>query len=1242
MKSTVIRLVVLLSAVPLFAGVTATWTGAQDAYWTNAANWLVEGVVPAKCPGVVSNEVNGVFNPDLPSIDAAVFDGTCTSGRTTIDLSGLYSVASVTICGANCPQYTLGSTTDQLLTFETNGVLTVSAEVPAASGPVVNATVAIGNFEYSWWNKSLVGKIFTVANNSSGTLTFNSQFAVQRRRPGSATNYMEIEIHLKGSGNFRFNAAQSHDGMWLATYRYYQTGTLEINADFCEQKRVYAAASSRVVIAEGATYGTFVGNNVGFEAQNGSTFTVEGDGTFRLVENKGNSIDNHGYHAFPNGYIDVYSRTQCYSSNLSEPRVILYSTSETAKRALRLFGPPGDFPGGFLFRRSPQLVVATTNVLGNCPVFTVTNGTFSAQSGFCWAGTTEGEALTVPINYIGPESSAFAIANIGTQPFTFASAVTVPDGSKTLSLEGTIAPLIFAPTLSGPIALRLSGDIVMPASSSLANVSSINFANGANLAIEGSAARTLPSVAVASGANTIAFADAATLTFSSIAITGGSLDIQVANSGATVVFTGKTSADTPPAGLLLDGLVPSYSDDGRLIVSPSVVDVSIAARGDQVPNASSSIVGITSPGSGEADALAADETSVKALVQQTQTAADIAIGPVQTLSVDEVAIDYGFGDLALGVVAGQGTLDALSSPLVLRNDSYFGTLSVNASITSSDVLKIGEGKVSLFGGTQSAVGSVALAAGETALASGTWNTTSSSKILVTNNAVLSVAGDAKLLSDAGDSSVDKSVATIEILGGTLKIGGNAVITNRITLNHSGNSRVSAVYQSGGTVYEQGDTANNFYPLDQCGGYAQGYWDLTDGMLYFSGKVGIVNTVAQGGIHQSGGIIDSSASAFRLGSGHNNRAEFVMTGGTNSFATLMVRDWGSYNGTKSAMTMDGPSASMTVRGNVQMAYQNGGMPTAFTSAMLNLADGVFCANGALRGGSITVEGWRSKSKAYVNFNGGTFKTRADNGSERGYGLFGWTNDITWIDHVMVYAGGATIETDAAARKVYVNTPLCAPTGKGVASIDFAAYVGKKTGLVAPPSVAIEGDGEGASAYAVFDLESDSRTGIRVVSPGWGYTTATAKLYYGSLYNNQGVECPLTLADSVSGGLTKAGDGTLFLNAANTYTGETVLKGGTLSLVSQGALPAASTVAYEGGALTSKAAAFPASLKVRIPGAENNSVRRCVLATFTDACPAALPEVEVVNAPERARHQWCVEFQGLTLCAKRLSGAVLSFR
>ena len=1249
MKTSMLAAAALAAACGASAGVTATWTGAADAYWTNAANWLVEGDVPAKCPGAL---MYADADPDLPSCDEAVFDATCTSGRTTIDLDGLYSVSNVIVRGAECPKYTFGSSTDQLLMLEVKGNFTIESTVPAESCPIVEAELGTGNFSYSWWGKPGIGTVMIVRNDSAGKLVFNSRFCTQRRRDAEilSSEYMEPAVTIAGTGDFEFNAEQTPPHLWLLSFSNWDGATMRFNKNFLCMKRMNTYKDTRFVIAKDATFGSFVGNNVGMSINSGGVATMEGEGTFRIVENNNAKFSSRGSLNIYNGRIDVRSKVECYSSNVTTPRVILSTTTSNAERCLKLCGEPADFPGGVIFEGSPQLAALGTNKLGNCGAFIVTNAVQSANATFCWISANEGEALTVPIEFHGPESSVFMVENKGSRPFTVSSAVTAPDGAKTLYLNGSEAPVVFNATLpSQGIALKLAKKVVIPEAASLANCTAISVLGGADVTFEGTAARTLPSVSVASGANSISFTGATTMTFSGISIAGGSLDIKTADSGASVVFDGKTSADAPPAGLTLDGLAPAFDDNGRLYVQSSSVDVQIAARGDVVPDAPSSVVGITSAGSGEADTLAADATAVAGIVQQNPAAAEIAIGEGQVLTAGEVAIDHGFGNFAVGSVSGQGALAAASSPLVLRNDSPVGTLSVNAALASADLEKKGDCKVSLLGGMTPPVGGMLLRSGETSIAGGTWNTTSATRIVVTNKAALSICGDARVISDAGATSVNRSIPTINIEGGLLKIGGNAVITNRIVMNYSLQTRTSAIHQDGGTLYLQGDTANNFYFFDYKGsGYSKGYWDISGGTVALSGKLAIAGSFSNAGIHQSGGRINSAASPFRICAGSSCNAEFVMTGGTNTFANINLRDWGTYSDSRGVFTMDGPEAMATVNGQVQMVYENNENPAALTYGMLNLVSGVFCANGAKRGGTYHSAEHRVKSKAYINFNGGTFKTRADTSPPPTYGLFGGSESDTsseksWIDYVTIYKGGAVIETDASNRKVYISNPLRAPTGKGVASIDFAAYEGQKTGLMAPPIVMIEGDGQGASAYAVFDAASGSITGIRVVSPGWGYTTATAKLYYGSMYNATGVVCPLTLADAESGGLTKKGEGKLFLGAVNTYTGDTVLKGGVLSLYTAGALPAESTVVYDGGSLESKAAAFPSSIKVRIPGAETDSVRSHLIATFTDSLPETPPVVEVVNSPAGTTRDWRARYgSGKKLYARRIYGFSLMIR
>jgi autotransporter-associated beta strand protein len=467
----------------------------------------------------------------------------------------------------------------------------------------------------------------------------------------------------------------------------------------------------------------------------------------------------------------------------------------------------------------------------------------------------------------------------------------------------------------------------------------------------------------------------------------------------------------------------------------------------------------------------------------------------------------------------------------------------------------------------------------------------------------------------------------------------------IVLNPNGEGKIAAVQQNGGSVCAQGNPTANFYLFGAPRSYSQGYWEVAGGTLCLTGRISMCGDRSAVALRQSGGkIIHRNSSAIlRIGAGAHAYAEYIMTGGKSEFLSVNLRDWGNFVGTTSTLTVDGEDAVFTVLGNLQIVFQNTSNPVNDkTYGILNLVSGTFCANSAVRGGGNDIAIERTMTHGLINFNGGTFKTRIDIGSKTSDGLFGGTPDQatkSWVDYVTVYSGGATIETDSNNRKVYIRTPLRKPTGKGIRSITPLC---KRTKLIAPPHVIIEGDGQGASAYAEFDKEKGEVTGIRIASPGWGYTAASARLLYGSPNFNKGDVCSVELADVESGDFTKAGPGTLVLAAANSYTGETILKGGTLELSAAGALPETSAVSYQGGALTSTAEAFPEILRVRIPGAENGTVRRLKLATFIDACPSVLPDVELVNVSDDENRNWVPEFRGSSLYVRRVFGTVLSVR
>jgi len=160
------------------------------------------------------------------------------------------------------------------------------------------------------------------------------------------------------------------------------------------------------------------------------------------------------------------------------------------------------------------------------------------------------------------------------------------------------------------------------------------------------------------------------------------------------------------------------------------------------------------------------------------------------------------------------------------------------------------------------------------------------------------------------------------------------------------------------------------------------------------------------------------------------------------------------------------------------------------------------------------------------------------------------------------------------------------------------------MVAAPWVYIDGDGYGAVAVAEFDSSTRKMTGIKIVAPGVGYTRATAVVIKTSYYYNS-YTCTIG-QNANTGSFTKKGEGDFSLNAANTWGGDTVLKGGTLRLGADNALPSGTTVVYEGGELAvADGVAAPAELNIRIDNPD--PTRRYTLMTFEGGAPATMPTV-----------------------------------
>jgi autotransporter-associated beta strand protein len=114
------------------------------------------------------------------------------------------------------------------------------------------------------------------------------------------------------------------------------------------------------------------------------------------------------------------------------------------------------------------------------------------------------------------------------------------------------------------------------------------------------------------------------------------------------------------------------------------------------------------------------------------------------------------------------------------------------------------------------------------------------------------------------------------------------------------------------------------------------------------------------------------------------------------------------------------------------------------------------------------------------------------------------------------------------------------------VSSVAVTANGSGYIGRPVVYLTGgDGSGATAVADFNPATGEVTGVTITNPGTGYTTAPSVTFSGG-GGSEPTLGTVTLAPNTSGGLTKSGAGTLSLTAANSYTGDTTVSEGTLSL------------------------------------------------------------------------------------------------
>ncbi len=286
------------------------------------------------------------------------------------------------------------------------------------------------------------------------------------------------------------------------------------------------------------------------------------------------------------------------------------------------------------------------------------------------------------------------------------------------------------------------------------------------------------------------------------------------------------------------------------------------------------------------------------------------------------------------------------------------------------------------------------------------------------------------------------------------------------------------------------------------------------------------------------VISGTLTGTRVGWGYfnnnANNAQYNVLGGTLGAGTtgFLVADTTGRTGNKwGNLNVTGTGISTNITMNLSQPNIAG------NTSIVSVATG-----GTLAADTITASG--AAANIFLNFNNGTLLARGATASLIGVN----------VDRVTVYSGGLTVDTSGATVSKTIDTLVAAPVANGIGSfgVTSIALSGTGTGYEGRPIVKISGDGTGASAYAIFDPVTGLVTGVTMTSAGSGYSVAPSVQILGG--GGTALTATATIGAAASGGLTKTGAGLLTLNGGYSYTGTTLVSGGTLGLNAAGTTPA----------------------------------------------------------------------------------------
>ena len=659
----------VLSALSLTAG-TYTWTGAQDACWTNAANWTVGGAVATVPPGLI--DTGDAENSTMGDAADAVVFGAC-AGATAIDLSGLHSIAELTVSGADASQYTFGTAESQVLRFACGGFLTISSDVvqmPIFPALGIGTDITTGMLA------------LTVRNDSAQELVFN-KYGYLTKGAG-ANSWGEAQVKFLGAGPLRFTQKSTSLSGWQLKYVFNGTGRVTLDANLNGTHGVNfrpdGTAPVEVVFNNASMEFSdiycclYVNGNVRFTGT--GTLVFESDNTEKLIDPSISVAAN---------------RTLTLDEGITVKNVTLGKQPEGSwtPGVLRLDSGLLVMEGTLVAEGGLRLRGGTTQVRRMDQVATGDLVEISSGAWLSYVGA--GETITKSLVITNGNA---VIRHQGTGGLTFASQLVTGPKTGTLTLNNlSSSDAIWSSTATAELPVTLQG--VWRLTGALPNAT-VTLDKSASLSFETSAAQPVGvlglngqvldlsaqarrlGASVLSGANAMKMAAGSTLT--SVTSAGGTLNI-VAEEGSVAV-EGQL-AGAAPGWMTLNGRSAGYDANGKLVYLVYPETVGIAARGGVIPNNASAVVGVTTSGEAGAVTLAADAVAVQTLVQKTDVAAVVDLSAGQTLTVGTLARTQDAAALEVGREKGVGTLAVGADGLVLDNPNGAADITVRATVSGT-------------------------------------------------------------------------------------------------------------------------------------------------------------------------------------------------------------------------------------------------------------------------------------------------------------------------------------------------------------------------------------------------------------------------------------------------------------------------------------------------------------------------------------------------------------------------------